>query len=57
MFHGEWELHTSTSEKNVSTQKFWRKVLNEYTNDNYIEFVSETDDGDEKIIECVKFFL
>ena len=50
MFHGGWELHTSTSEKNIPTQKFWRKVLNEYTNDNYIEFVSETDDGDEKII-------
>lgn len=50
MFTGKWELHTNPTERNISTQKFWRKLLVGYTNNNYTEFISKTADGDEKII-------
>ena len=35
---------------NIPTQKFWRKLLTNYTNNNYTEFISEIPDGDERII-------
>ncbi|MGL4773561.1 MAG: GNAT family N-acetyltransferase [Clostridium sp.] len=49
-FIGRWELHTNPTERNIQTQRFWRKVLMDYTRSNYIEFISKTPDGDEKII-------
>lgn len=35
---------------NIPKQKFWRKLLTNYTNNNYTEFISEIPDGDERII-------
>lgn len=50
MFSGDWELHTNPTERNYKTQKFWRNLLNNYTNKNYSEFITQTPDGDDKII-------
>lgn len=50
MFIGNWELHTNPTDRNIPTQKFWRRLLDEYTNENYTELISTTEDGDEKII-------
>jgi predicted acetyltransferase len=49
-FKGKWELHTSASDRNIETQSFWRKVLNEYTCGNYNESISIMEDNSEKII-------
>ena len=49
-FKGKWELNTSASERNLETQSFWRKVLNEYRCGKYKEFAAKTEDGSEKII-------
>lgn len=34
---GHWELHTNCTNRNVRAQKFWRKTLKAYTNNNYNE--------------------
>ena len=38
MFPGGWEISQWT--KNVSAQKFWRKVVEEYTNGKYDTFTA-----------------
>lgn len=50
MFHGRWELHTSSSDRNSSTQMFWRRFITECTNGKFEEFIDKMPDGDEKII-------
>jgi len=40
IFSGHWEV--AEIEENLSAQKFWRKVISEYTNNDYKEF--EKDD-------------
>lgn len=42
-FQGEWEI--SEIEQNVSAQEFWRRVISEYTNNNYQEIRREDWDG------------
>ncbi len=45
-FKGKWELFTNPStERNINSQKFWRKVISNYTKDNYVEEFGETFDG------------
>lgn len=36
-FQGAWELQTNPTERNMSTQIFWRKTLNTYTGGKYSE--------------------
>ena len=36
-FQGSWELQTNPTERNMSTQIFWRKTLNIYTEGRYTE--------------------
>ncbi|MEC0307835.1 GNAT family N-acetyltransferase [Paenibacillus lautus] len=36
-FQGAWELQTNPTERNMSTQIFWRKTLNTYTGGRYTE--------------------
>jgi predicted acetyltransferase len=50
MLNGKWELHTNPTDRNISTQIFWRKLISEYTNGEFEEFIAKTPDGDEKII-------
>ena len=39
-FKGKWEVDTLL--KNKSAQEFWRKVIKEYTKDNYTEQLNDT---------------
>ncbi|WP_315119510.1 GNAT family N-acetyltransferase [uncultured Clostridium sp.] len=50
MLNGSWELHTNSTNRNMSTQLFWRSFISEYTNGKFEEFIGNTPDGDEKII-------
>lgn len=49
MFLGRWELYTNHLAGNIIGQKFWRKTLGNYTNNNYEESCGVTVHG-EKII-------
>lgn len=44
-FLGTWELYTNHLEANIKGQKFWRRTVSEYTNNNYKEFEGDTWDG------------
>ncbi|MEF2965377.1 GNAT family N-acetyltransferase [Paenibacillus sp. M1] len=44
-FKGKWELFTNPSERNIVGQKFWRKTISKYSNDNYVELLDDTFDG------------
>lgn len=44
-FLGTWELYTNHLEANIKGQKFWRRTIGEYTNNNYEEFEGDTWDG------------
>jgi aminoglycoside 6'-N-acetyltransferase I len=48
-FSGRWELYTNHLPKNLAGQKFWRKTVSSYTNNNYDESTGETVHG-EKLI-------
>lgn len=50
MFDGRWELHTNPTNRNIPTQLFWRKFIDEYTDGKFEELIDKTPDGDEKII-------
>lgn len=41
-FHGKWEVREL--DDNILAQKFWRKVINEYTNGNYSEIMVNNKD-------------
>jgi predicted acetyltransferase len=43
LFPGKWEV--KEIEENVQAQKFWRKVISEYTNDNYKEIQRDDWEG------------
>lgn len=49
-FGQKWELHTSSSDRNISTQRFWKKTIDQYTKGNFVEYVNKSPDGSEKII-------
>lgn len=42
---GKWELYTNYLPKNVVGQKFWRKVISTFTNNNYEETIGDTMNG------------
>lgn len=46
-FSGRWELYTNTLSKNINGQKFWRKTISSYTNNNYDESIGQTVHGEE----------
>lgn len=48
-FTGKWELYTNPTDNNIRGQKFWRKVVKNYTNGNYEECFGKTFDGDKLI--------
>ncbi|MBZ9686322.1 GNAT family N-acetyltransferase [Clostridium estertheticum] len=48
-FLGRWELYTNHLPKNLKGQKFWRKTVRSYTNNNYDESTGQTVHG-EKLI-------
>ena len=48
-FPGRWELYTNHLPKNLIGQKFWRKTVSNYTNNNYYESEGQTVHG-EKLI-------
>lgn len=50
MFYGKWELHTNPTDRNIPTQTFWRKLITDYSNGEFEEFIDKTPDRDEKII-------
>lgn len=50
IFIGEWELHTSSSDRNTPTQGFWKKTLSQYTNGEFIYYIEKTVDGSDKMI-------
>ncbi|MCB2296193.1 GNAT family N-acetyltransferase [Clostridium tagluense] len=41
-FQGRWELYTNHLPKNLKGQKFWRKTVSSYTNNNYDESTGQT---------------
>jgi predicted acetyltransferase len=43
LFPGDWEV--TQIEENIPAQKFWRKIISEYTNDNYKEYRNANLDG------------
>jgi predicted acetyltransferase len=49
-FHGDWELHTSSSNKNINTQMFWRNFIKKVTNNVFYESLIETNDCSKKIL-------
>ncbi|HCW54358.1 MAG TPA: hypothetical protein DG753_11615 [Clostridium sp.] len=49
-YEGKWEVHTNASYRNISTQKFWNKTIQEYTDNNFIHYQDKMPDGDEVII-------
>ena len=49
-YKGDWEVHTSASERNLSTQIFWNKTLERYTGNNYSSHKDIVEDGSCKII-------
>jgi len=44
-FNGQWELFTNPSERNIVGQKFWRRTVTHYTNNNFEEEFGTTFDG------------
>ncbi|MGF7050749.1 putative acetyltransferase [Paenibacillus sp. DS2015] len=44
-FQGRWELFTNPSERNVIGQKFWRKTVSNYNQEDYVELYGDTFDG------------
>lgn len=44
-FRGKWELYTNPSEKNRRAQKFWKKIVSNYTKGIYEENYGETFNG------------
>lgn len=44
-FKGRWELYTNPSEKNTVGQKFWRKIVCNYSKGFYEESFGQTFDG------------
>ena len=42
LFYGCWEIHQVHT--NIVAQKFWRRVIGAYTENNYIETVMEDKD-------------
>lgn len=46
---GRWELYTNHVEKNIAGQKFWRKTISNYTNDEYEESIGDTVHGTKMI--------
>jgi aminoglycoside 6'-N-acetyltransferase I len=48
-FPGIWELYTNHLPKNLIGQKFWRKTVSSYANNNYYESEGQTVHG-EKLI-------
>lgn len=49
-FGGIWEVHTSSSDINISTQKFWKNTIEKYTNGKYCSLIAKTTDNSEKLI-------
>jgi predicted acetyltransferase len=43
LFPGEWKV--AQTEKNIPAQKFWLKVISEYTNNNYVEIQDDVWEG------------
>ncbi|WP_105614023.1 GNAT family N-acetyltransferase [Vallitalea okinawensis] len=50
-FIGRWELYTNPSSKNFIGQKFWRKTVSTYTNNDYDESIGETIHGEKLIFK------
>jgi predicted acetyltransferase len=50
MFNGRWEIHTNSTNRNITTQLFWRRFIADYTNGKFEEIIGKTPDEDEKII-------
>lgn len=48
-FSGRWELDTNHLPKNIIAQKFWRKTIGSYTNNNYEESWGQTVHGERTI--------
>lgn len=49
-FKGKWEVHTNASYRNIDTQNFWNKTIQEYTDNNFISYKDKVPDGDEVVI-------
>jgi predicted acetyltransferase len=43
LFPGTWEV--AEIKENIPAQKFWRKIISEYTNDNYKEIQKDDWEG------------
>lgn len=48
-FLGKWGLYVAPSGINPRAEKFWRKTISKYTNNNFVERHGATFDGDKMI--------